>query len=64
MKKCCEKTLADFSEKHQQAMTMMSAQVGNYEVQVADYQQIVKELSDKLKAYEKRHGVVFKSSTR
>jgi len=32
------------------------------EVQVADYQQIVKELSDKLSVYEKKYGTVFVSS--
>ena len=35
------------------------AQIGNLEVQVADYQQIVKELSDKLSRYEKKYGSVF-----
>ena len=32
---------------------LLRAQIGNLEVQVADYQQIVKELSDKLNLYEK-----------
>jgi len=31
-------------------------------VQVADYQQIIKELSDKLNVYEKKYGTVFVSS--
>jgi len=52
------------SEKNQEAMTMLSAQLGNLEVQNADYQQIVKELSDKLKLYERKYGVVFKSRTK
>jgi len=30
------------------------------EVQVADYQQIVKELSDKLRLYETKYGTVFR----
>ena len=38
---------------------LLKAQIGNLEVQVADYQQIVKELSDKLKLYEKKYGTVF-----
>jgi hypothetical protein len=39
---------------------LLRAQIGNLEVQVADYQQIVKELSDKLKLYENKYGTVFK----
>jgi hypothetical protein len=62
MKKCCDKTLTEMSERNQEAMTMLSAQLGNLEVQNADYQQIVKELSDKLKLYEKKYGLVFKPS--
>ena len=41
---------------------LLKAQIGNLEVQVKDYQQIVKELSDKLKWYEQKHGTVFKRS--
>jgi hypothetical protein len=41
---------------------LLRAQIGNLEVQVADYQQIVKELSDKLGLYEKKYGTVFVSS--
>ena len=41
---------------------LLRAQIGNLEVQVADYQQIVKELSDKLSLYEKKHGTVFRSA--
>jgi len=40
----------------------LSAEVGNLEVQNADYSQIVKELSDKLKLYEKKYGTVFRAS--
>jgi hypothetical protein len=39
---------------------LLRAQLGNLEVQVADYQQIVKELSDKLRLYEKKYGTVFR----
>ena len=39
---------------------LLKAQIGNLEVQVADYQQIVKELSDKLGLYEKKYGTVFR----
>jgi len=38
---------------------LLRAQIGNLEVQVADYQQIVKELSDRLSLYEKKYGTVF-----
>ena len=38
----------------------LKAQIGNLQVQNADYQQIVKELSDKLKLYENKYGTVFK----
>ena len=41
---------------------LLRAQLGNLEVQVADYQQIVKELSDKLGLYEKKYGTVFRST--
>lgn len=41
---------------------LLRAQLGNLEVQVADYQQIVKELSDKLSLYEKKYGTVFRST--
>ena len=37
----------------------LKAQIGNLEVQVADYQQIVKELTEKLQKYEKKYGYVF-----
>tara|TARA_B100000941_G_C28066109_1_gene331622 strand:- start:231 stop:395 length:165 start_codon:yes stop_codon:yes gene_type:complete len=38
------------------------AKVGNLEVQIADYQQIVQELSEKIKMYEQKYGSVFKKS--
>ena len=37
----------------------LQAEVGNLEVQNADYSQIVGELSDKLKKYENKYGTVF-----
>jgi cell division protein FtsL len=40
----------------------LSAQVGNLEFQNAEYSQIVKELSDKLRLYEEINGSVFRSS--
>tara|TARA_B100001057_G_C22106952_1_gene665397 strand:+ start:181 stop:429 length:249 start_codon:yes stop_codon:yes gene_type:complete len=39
----------------------LHGQIGNLEVQNADYSQIVQELSDKLKLYEEKYGTVFKS---
>jgi len=62
MKKCCEKTMSEFDMKREEATRIMSAQMGNLEVQIADYQQVVKELSDKLKLYENKYGTVFKPS--
>ena len=41
---------------------LLKAQIGNLEVQIRDYQQIVKELSDKIELYEHKHGTVFRSS--
>jgi len=40
----------------------LQAEVGNLQVQNADYQQIVQELSDKLKLYENKYGSVFRPS--
>ena len=37
----------------------LEAEVGNLQVQNADYSQIVQELSDKLKKYENKYGTVF-----
>jgi len=41
---------------------MLQAKLGNHEVQIAEYSQIVKELSDKIKLYENKYGTVFKPS--
>jgi len=38
---------------------LLEARIGNLEVQLSEYQQIVQELSDKLKAYEEKMGSVF-----
>jgi len=43
---------------------MLEAEVGNLEVQISEYQQIVKELSDKLELYQKKYGVVFQPNRR
>ena len=40
---------------------LLKAEVGNLQVQVADYRQIIKELSDKLKLYENKYGTVFRA---
>ncbi len=58
------KALAVALEDKENIIRELSAQLGNLEVQNSEYQQIVKELSDKLELYEKRHGVVFKSSSK
>ena len=47
-------------QRQEQEVVLLRAQIGNLEVQVADYQQIVKELSDKLSQYEKKYGSVFR----
>ena len=38
---------------------LLEARIGNLEVQLSEYRQIVQELSDKLKAYENKMGSVF-----
>lgn len=40
-------------EEQIQEIKRLRAQIGNLEVQIADYQQIVKELSDKIELLEK-----------
>ncbi len=54
------KALVVAIEDKENIIRKLSAEVGNLEVQNADYSQIVKELSDKLELYEKKHGTVFK----
>jgi hypothetical protein len=44
----------------QDEIRLLKIQLGNLEVQIADYQQIVKELSDKLRLYEEINGSVFR----
>ena len=46
----------------QDEIRLLKIQLGNLEVQIADYQQIVKELSDKLRLYEEINGAVFRPS--
>ena len=53
---------AEKKQRQEQELLLLRAQVGNLEVQNADYQQIVKELSDKLKLYENKYGTVFRPS--
>ena len=38
---------------------LLEAEIGNLEVQISEYRQIIAELSEKLKRYEKKYGVVF-----
>ena len=56
------KTLRVAIEDYSNIIRKMTAEIGNYDVQIAEYQQIVKELSDKLKLYENKYGKVFKSA--
>jgi uncharacterized protein YlxW (UPF0749 family) len=37
----------------------LCAEIGNLEFQITDYQQIVRELSERLSKYETLHGTVF-----
>jgi cell division protein FtsL len=46
----------------QDEIRLLKIQLGNLEVQIADYRQIVKELSDKLRLYEEINGSVFRPS--
>ena len=56
------KTLCVAIEDYSNIIRKMTAEIGNYDVQIAEYQQIVKELSDKLKLYENKYGKVLKSA--
>ena len=40
----------------------LQAQIGNLEVQISEYRQIIAELTDKLERYEDKHGSVFVKS--
>ena len=54
------KALAVAIEEKDNIIRNLSAELGNHEVQIAEYRQIVKELSDKLELYESKYGTVFK----
>jgi chromosome segregation ATPase len=54
------KALAVAIEEKENIIRKLSAELGNYEVQIAEYRQIVQELSDKLKLYESKYGTVFR----
>ena len=41
---------------------LLKAQIGNLEVQISEYQQIVQELTSKLKQYENLYGSVFRKA--
>ena len=56
------RALAVAIEEKDNIIKKLSAELGNLEVQNADYSQIVKDLSDKVTLYEKKYGAVFKSS--
>ncbi len=43
----------------EQDIRKLNAEIGNLQVQVSEYQQIVQELSEKLKRYENAYGKVF-----
>ena len=54
------KALAISIEEKDNQIRSLLAQQGNHEVQVAEYRQIVQELSDKLELYENKYGTVFR----
>ena len=54
------KALAVAIEDKDNQIRMLMAQQGNHEVQIAEYRQIVRELSDKLELYESKYGTVFR----
>ena len=56
------KALAVAIEEKDNQIRMLLTQQGNHEVQIAEYRQIIKELTKKLENYEKLHGTVFKPS--
>ena len=54
------KALAVAIEEKDNQIRMLLAQQGNHEVQIAEYREIVRELSAKLELYENKYGTVFK----
>tara|TARA_Y100000389_G_C17222702_1_gene394115 strand:- start:530 stop:709 length:180 start_codon:yes stop_codon:yes gene_type:complete len=46
-------------DRMEQDIKKLNAEIGNLQVQVSEYQQIVQELSEKLKRYENTYGKVF-----
>ena len=56
------KALAVAIEEKDNYIKMLLAQQGNNEVQIAEYRQIVRELSDKLELYEHKYGTVFRTA--
>ena len=55
------KTLSVAIEEKELQIKKLLAEQGNLEVQNAEYRQLVQELSDKLKLYESKYGVVYRS---
>jgi len=58
------KALAVAIEEKDNIIRKLSAELGNFEVQVAEYQQVVKQLTEKLELYEKKLGSVFRNSSK
>ena len=56
------KSLCITVEDQSNVINKMTAEIGNYDVQIAEYRQIILELSNKLKMYESKYGKVFKRS--
>tara|TARA_B100001564_G_C20004737_1_gene387458 strand:- start:119 stop:367 length:249 start_codon:yes stop_codon:yes gene_type:complete len=51
-------------ERLEDELVRLRGDVGNLEVQVSEYQQIVAELTEKLQRYEDKYGSVFVKSKR
>tara|TARA_E500000331_G_scaffold350932_1_gene396714 strand:- start:1448 stop:1660 length:213 start_codon:yes stop_codon:yes gene_type:complete len=56
------KTLAIAIDEKDHIIKKLTAELGNLQVQNAEYSQIVAELTNKLKDYEDKHGTVFRPS--
>ena len=56
------KSLCITVEDQSNVINKMTAEIGNYDVQIAEYRQIIQELSNKIKMYESKYGKVFKRS--
>ena len=52
------KSLCITVEDQSNVINKMTAEIGNYDVQIAEYRQIIQELSNKLKMYESKLSLI------